>query len=137
MFYSVGGRWLLFLWAGPLAYLTASGVVMAYIWTNHMLNPLCEHNDPLVATTSVSVPKVINWLHSNFSFHTEHHVFPSLNSDYYPLVSALLKERYSDRYNQLPIAEAWRKLWRREEFLDLNASETAFAVHAQGKQKAP
>lgn len=118
IYFAVGGRWLAYFFAGPLAYLVASAVVMSYIWTNHMLNPLCESNDPLLASTSVSVPPVLDLIHSNFSFHTEHHIFPSLNSDYYPLVSKLLKEHFKDRYNHLPITEAWRRLWQQEEFMD-------------------
>lgn len=121
--FAVGWSWAAYLWAGPFAFLTASTVVMAYIFTNHFLNPLCEVNDPLMATTSVSVPRLMNQIHSNFSYHTEHHVFPCMNSNYYPLVSELLKDRYVGRYHQLPFAEAWRRLWQREEFLDLNNSE--------------
>ncbi len=120
VFFAVGGRWLPYLFAGPLSYLIASAVVMAYIWTNHLLNPLYEDNDPLLATTSVSVPPFFNLLHSNFSFHTEHHVFPSLNSNYYPLVCKLLKVNFSDRYHHLPFGEAWRRLWRQQEFIDPN-----------------
>jgi fatty acid desaturase len=122
VFFAVGGRWVSYLWAGPISYLAASAVVMSYIWTNHTLNPLCEENDPLLASTTVSVPSLFNHLHSNFSFHTEHHVFPSLNSDYYPLVAKLLKEQYPDRYNEIPFGEAWRQLWLRDKFLDLNGA---------------
>jgi fatty acid desaturase len=69
-----------------------------HFFTNHFIKPLREGNDPLVASTSVLVPDLFNRLHFNFSYHTEHHVFPNINSDYYPLVSELLKERYSDRH---------------------------------------
>jgi fatty acid desaturase len=119
IFFAVGGQWLSYLFAGPFAFLISSSVIMAYILTNHFIKPLCEGNDPLAASTSVLVPGLFNRLHLNFSYHTEHHVFPSINSDYYPLVSELLKERYSDRYNQVPFGEAWRQLWQHEEFLDL------------------
>ena len=55
----------------------ASSVVMGYIFTNHLPNPLCEHSDPLIGSTSVIVPRWIDWLHVNFSYHTEHYVFPA------------------------------------------------------------
>ena len=119
VFFAVGGHWLAYLCVGPLACLVSSAIIMAYILTNHFLKPLCESNDPLVASTSVQVPALLNWLHSNFSFHTEHHIFPRLNSNYYPLVSKLLQEHYPDRYHQLRFGVAWRQLWEQDEFLDL------------------
>jgi fatty acid desaturase len=81
--------------------------VMFYIYTNHLLCPMMENNDPLLNTLSVRVPRFFNCLHLNFSYHTEHHIFPSLNSDYYPLVQTLLQEYYPDRFNLLNIGEAW------------------------------
>jgi fatty acid desaturase len=117
IFLAVGGQCLPYLFAGH--FLVLSLLLLSWhFFTNHFIKPLCEGNDPLVASTSVLVPDLFNRLHFNFSYHTEHHVFPNINSDYYPLVSELLKERYSDRYNQLPLGEAWRQLRQHEEFLD-------------------
>jgi fatty acid desaturase len=84
--------------------------VMFYIYTNHLLCPMMENNDPLLNTLSVRVPPFFDCLHLNFSYHTEHHIFPSLNSDYYPLVQTLLQEYYPDRFNLLNIGEAWHLL---------------------------
>ncbi|MEB3219939.1 MAG: fatty acid desaturase, partial [Nostocales cyanobacterium 94392] len=42
------------------------------------------------------------------SYHTEHHVFPTINSDYYPLVQQLLIEKFPEKLNLIPIQEAWR-----------------------------
>jgi len=109
-----------YLWAGPVAYLVVSSVVMFYVFTNHFLNPLSEHSDPLIGTTSVIVPKLLNQLHNNFSYHTEHHLFPTMNSDYYDHVSKILQNQYKDRYHQLPISEAWRQLWDGDEFVNSN-----------------
>ena len=58
------GIWILvgadpwrYLCASPIPILVASSVVMLYVFTNHFLNPLCEHTDPLVGSTSVTVPR--------------------------------------------------------------------------------
>ena len=67
-------------------------------------------NDPLINSISLRVPKIFDVLHFNFSYHTEHHIFPGLNSDYYPKVQELLKSHYPDRYNLLDAGEAWRLL---------------------------
>jgi len=100
-----------YIWCGPVPIAISSAVTMAYIFTNHFLNPITDVPDPVVGTTSVAVPRWVDWLHLNFSYHTEHHLFPGLNSDYYPLVGELLEKNFSDRYNRISIFTAWRRLW--------------------------
>jgi fatty acid desaturase len=56
------------------------------------------------------MPKIFDLLHLNFAYHTEHHIFPGLNSDYYPMVQELIKIHYPERYNLLDFSEAWRLL---------------------------
>lgn len=111
------GSWSDYLWASPAAILVTSSVAMMYVFTNHFLNPICEHTDPLVGSTSVVVPRWMNWLHDNFSYHTEHHLFPSMNPKFYPLVSDILKDKFPDRYNRITLGEAWARLWERDEFV--------------------
>ncbi|MHC5833436.1 MAG: fatty acid desaturase, partial [Nostoc sp.] len=55
-------------------------------------------------------PKIFDKLHLNFSYHTEHHIFPGINSDYYPLVQELLKIHYPERLNLLDAKDAWHLL---------------------------
>jgi fatty acid desaturase len=113
-------NWQKYLLAVPLPLLVASSVAMSYIFTNHFLNPLCEHSDPLIGSTSVIVPKWVDWLHDNFSYHTEHHVFPGMNPRYFPKVSVLLAKHFPDCYQRIPFGEAWRRLWLAEEFISEN-----------------
>jgi fatty acid desaturase len=87
-----------------------SAVVSFYFFTNHCLNPIDDGNDILAATTSVVVPGVCNTLHSNFAYHTEHHLFPNMNPLYYPIVSNLLQTHFPESYQRLPISRAWRTL---------------------------
>lgn len=82
--------------------------IMFYVYTNHMLCRMTSVNDPLINSTSLRVPKIFDLLHFNFSYHTEHHVFPGVNSDYYPVVQSLLRSHYGERYNLLDAGEAWR-----------------------------
>ncbi|MBW4692934.1 MAG: fatty acid desaturase [Lyngbya sp. HA4199-MV5] len=85
--------------------------VMFYIYTNHMLSRMTNVNDPLVNSISLRVPTVFDRLHFNFSYHTEHHIFPGLNSDYYPHVQRLIQEHYPARSHYvLGAGEAWRLL---------------------------
>jgi len=116
---AVGRSWWNYVWASPAALCVASAVIMTYVFTNHFLNPITHDHDPIAGTTSVVVPKVFDVLHSNFSYHTEHHLFPSLNSDYYPQVSALLKAEAPEGYQQVAIGEAWKRLWEQERFREM------------------
>ena len=117
LFFFLDASWWRYLLAVPVALLTASSVAMVYLFTNHFLNPLCEKADPLIGATSVEVPAFFDWLHDNASYHTEHHLFPSMNPRYYPMVSALLQEHFPERYNRMPIGEAWRRIWAHDEFI--------------------
>ncbi|WP_404790341.1 fatty acid desaturase family protein [Altericista sp. CCNU0014] len=84
--------------------------VMFYIYTNHMLSPMTAINDPLINSVSLRVPKLLDLLHFNFSYHTEHHIFPGMNSDYYPVVQALLLLHYPKRFHLLPFRRAWQTM---------------------------
>jgi fatty acid desaturase len=117
---ATGRSRLNYAWASPAALCVASAVIMSYVFTNHFLNPIAHDHDPIAGTTSVVVPRLIDRLHCNFSYHTEHHLFPSLNADYYPAVSAALKAEAGDRYQQLPFREAWRRLWEQDAFRRLD-----------------
>jgi fatty acid desaturase len=105
-----------FLFVAGVSQVAAAVVAMGYIFTNHFLNPICENADPLTSTTSVVVPKWLDSIHSHYSYHTEHHLFPTLNSAYYPVLSKLLEQKYPQRYQRIPIGEAWRHLWRQAAF---------------------
>ncbi len=100
----------------PLFYvipmLIGNFIVMAYIATNHLLNPLLEEDDPLAGSLTVTVPKVLDILHSNFSYHTEHHIFPAMSTKYMPQVKRLLSELWPERYHVMPLWRALGTLWR-------------------------
>ncbi|NGQ96158.1 acyl-CoA desaturase [Brevibacillus sp. SYP-B805] len=102
-------KWL-FAYLIPL--LIANGIVMAYISTNHRLNPLVPVNDPLANSLSVTVPRWVDILHFHFSYHTEHHLFPGMSSKYYPLVKQHIKRMWPDRYHEMPLWKALIALWK-------------------------
>jgi fatty acid desaturase len=81
------------------------------------------NSDPLVTTTSVVVHPIFDLLHLNFSYHTEHHLFPGMNSDYYPKVSRLLMQEYENRYNRITFSDAWNRLWKMHMY---EASDSSF-----------
>ena len=101
-----------FIFASLIPVLITSTIVMSYIFTNHFLNPLSKTTDALASTTSIIVHPIFDWLHLNFSYHTEHHIFPAMNSDFYPILSNLLKDLYGDSYHRMHFADAWNCLWK-------------------------
>jgi fatty acid desaturase len=101
-----------FIFASPISVLITSSIVMSYIFTNHFLNPPSKTTDALANTTSVIVHPIFDRLHFNFSYHTEHHIFPGMNSNFYPILSNLLKDLYGDSYHRLHFADAWNCLWK-------------------------
>lgn len=107
----VGPRDFLFLAVVPA--LVANAVAMAYIATNHFLNPLTDRNDPLVSSLSVRGPRWLERLHLNFGYHVEHHVLPTVSARHAPLVREALRQLYGDRYLSLPHATALRLLYTR------------------------
>ena len=86
------------------------GGVLFYVYTNHMVCRMTPINDPLINSLSLRVPKIFDALHLNFSYHTEHHLFPGMNSDYYPVLQQLLLTHYPERFNLLEAKEAWKLL---------------------------
>jgi fatty acid desaturase len=95
-----------------LPVLIANFIVMSYISTNHRLNPLTPVNDPLANSLTVTVPKWVDFLHFNFSYHTEHHLFPSISPKHYPLVKKHIKEMWPERYHEMPLLQALASLYK-------------------------
>jgi fatty acid desaturase len=118
LFLLTGGRLVPYLIMAAGTQCVTSCITMSYIFTNHFINPLTAEPDPIQGTTSVIVPRWLDRLHANFSYHTEHHLFPGLNSDYYPALSRILAGAYPDSYHRIPIRAAWRRLWRNQPFAE-------------------
>ncbi|MFC7371851.1 fatty acid desaturase family protein [Fictibacillus iocasae] len=127
----------LLFWLGPVKWVfailiplaIANTVVMSYIATNHRLNPITNVNDPLANSLSVTVPKWIDVLHFNFSYHTEHHLFPGMSPKYYPMVKKYIMEMWPERYHAMPHWKALMALWKTPR---LYYNEKQFIDPAQG-----
>ena len=103
---------LAYLCAVPLPVVIMSAFVSFYFFTNHGLKPVSDNADVLAGSTSIAVPWLFNWLHSNFSYHVEHHLFPGVSSDYYPLVGDLLRRHFGGEYHRITASDAWAALIR-------------------------
>lgn len=95
-----------FLFVFVLPLLVANAIVMAFILTNHSLSPLTEVNDPLINSLSVTTPGWVEWATLRFGFHVEHHIFPAMSSRQAPRVRALIRARWPERYQSMPLGRA-------------------------------
>ncbi|MGE5191049.1 MAG: fatty acid desaturase family protein [Deltaproteobacteria bacterium] len=122
LFFLMAGFWAAVLTlVGPARFLLiyvfpmviANVLQMSYISTNHLFCDETEHvNDPLLNSLSVSVPRWVHWLHLNFGYHVEHHIFPFLSPRHAPRVRAAIEARYGRLYRNLPLMTALRVLYR-------------------------
>jgi fatty acid desaturase len=127
------------LWLGPLVAIfgiavplvVGNAIVMAYILTNHSLSPYTEVNDPLLNSLSVRAPKIVEILHLQFGYHVEHHLFPTLSPARAPLVRALLRKHFPERYQSLTIVEALLALARTPR---IHGSATTLVDPATGQE---
>lgn len=75
-----------------LPMVVANITLMSYIATQHwMCDATPSANDPFVNTVSVRTNWLFDLLHVNFSYHQEHHLFPSMNGRYFPEVRAAMR----------------------------------------------
>ena len=101
-----------FVFAFVLPLVVANVMVMGLILTNHSLSPLTEVNDPLANSLSVTAPPWLEWWTLRFGYHVEHHLFPGMSSRHAPKVRDVLRARWPDRYQSLPLARALLALHR-------------------------
>jgi fatty acid desaturase len=100
-----------------LPFVLGMGMVYLYGATNHGARPLSRYTDPVLGSMSLIMPRAVDRVHAFFSYHTEHHVFPSMDARWLPEVARLLETHFPDRYRRVSPAEAWRELFEREPFM--------------------
>lgn len=75
-----------------LPMMVANAIIMSYIATNHLLLPLNTTPNPLDDSMSVTTHPMLDRVHFNFSYHVEHHLFPTMSPKFAPLVRAKLQQ---------------------------------------------
>ena len=99
---------------GPVAFvlihliplMVANTIQMTYVTTNHWLcDETHDHNDPLRNSLSVKLPRFIDWLHLNASYHTEHHLGPTINPQHAPLIHESMRARYGDQCRRISLLQ--------------------------------
>lgn len=105
---AIWGGWRVALFGIAIPMMIANFILMSYISTNHFLRPLTETDESLLNSMSVTTLKWLDTLHLNFSHHVEHHIFPTMNHRFAPLVRRYLVKHVPDLYLSPP---HWKALW--------------------------
>lgn len=127
--------WKVFLFGYVLSLLVGNAMVIAYISTNHFLNPLADERDVLASSLSVTLPRWLSWLdviHSRFGAHVSHHLFPQAPSKYSRKIEAKIAQLWPDRYHAMPLWDALKLLARTPWVYDANGK--AFIDPQSGQQ---
>lgn len=114
IFLCLGSDLQKYLLGGVLPVFFAICWSMAYINTQHHLHPLVKQHDPLTYTTNVIVPSWVDWLHTNTSYHIEHHLFPGIDTVYYDGIAKIIEEQYPEKYHRIGFFEAWKQLQKND-----------------------
>ena len=96
-----------FLWLVAIPFFIQNYVVLSYICTNHNISPLTKINDPLENSLTVTTHPIIDFVHMNFGYHVEHHLFPRISGRHAKQVHRELNNLYPDKYKHMP---KWRAL---------------------------
>lgn len=100
-------------WVMGLPLLLMNITFMSYILTNHWLSPAGEHEDPFTSTVSVGVPAWLDGLHWRFSYHQEHHVFPSMSFRHLHRLREEIQQIDPGLSTVIPLQQALVAAWRR------------------------
>jgi len=106
--YWVGWENLLWLVFIPMA--VQNYIVLSYILTNHNISPLTKINDPLENSLTVTTHPIFDFLHLNFGYHVEHHLFPRVSSWHAKKIHEVLKTQYP-KYKYMPKWKALKYLY--------------------------
>ena len=107
--YFIGFSNMFFLAILPFA--IQNYILMSYISTNHNLSPLTKVNDPLVNSLSVTNGQLFDFLHLNFGYHVEHHIFPRMSGAYTKKVHEVLIKVCPQTYQCMPKSKALKALY--------------------------
>ena len=122
-----------FVFAFVLPLVVGNACVMAFILTNHALNPRVAVNDPLVNSLTVTTSRLVERLTLGFGYHVEHHLFPAASSRHARAIRDAVQARWPERYQAMPLLEALRLLHRTAR---VYKSDTVLVEPSTGREHA-
>ena len=122
-----------FLWLVLIPLCVQNYSILSYISTNHNISPLTKINDPLENSLTVTTNRFWDFLHLNFGYHVEHHLFPRVSCRHAKTIHKLLKELYPTKYKHMPKSKALRYLYQTPRIYK-NSNEL---IHPKSLKKYP
>lgn len=101
-----------FLWLVLIPLAIQNYVILSYILTNHNISPLTKINDPLENSLTVTTNSFWDFLHLNFGYHVEHHLFPRVSGRHTKTIHKHLVEMYPTKYKYMPKWKALKYLYQ-------------------------
>ncbi|MEQ8278867.1 MAG: fatty acid desaturase [Deltaproteobacteria bacterium] len=99
------------LWVLVLPLMVGNTILMSYISTQHWIRPRVDADDPVATTLSVEVPRWVDAMHYQFSYHQEHHLFPSMSCKWAPLLREKVQQIDPNAVAALPWRTAMRAVF--------------------------
>lgn len=99
------------LYLAVIPFAVQNYTLTSYIFTNHNLCPYTKVNDALVNSLTVTNHPIWEFLHMNFGYHTEHHIFPNMPMSSAKKVNSALKLLYPDKFQEMPKGKALKLLY--------------------------
>jgi fatty acid desaturase len=91
-----------------------NAILLMFISCQHLHLPRTETNEenhPLLNTVSMKIPKLVQLFNINFQNHVEHHLFPSMNYKYTPLVKEWLRKNMQAYYMEPSVTDSLKILF--------------------------
>jgi fatty acid desaturase len=86
-------------------------LLMSYISTNHNLSPLTNQNDPLMNSLTVTNFNFLEFMHLNFGYHVEHHIFPTVNPVHAKVIHRELLKAFPENFQVMTKWKAVKALY--------------------------
>ncbi len=100
------------VWVVLIPFLFMNYLPFSYISTNHNLSPMTKDNDPLANSLTVTNHPILEFLHINFGYHVEHHLFPTVSGVHLKKIHHVLKNEHPDKLQVMPKWKAIVKLYK-------------------------
>ncbi|MBK7860696.1 MAG: fatty acid desaturase [Archangiaceae bacterium] len=85
-------------------------VLMYFLLGTHLTSRRTAERDPLLGSLSMTFNPLWGWAFMDSGRHTEHHLFPQTSHRKLREVTRLLRERWADRFQEVPFAASIRAL---------------------------
>ncbi len=85
-------------------------LLMYFLLGTHLTSQRSFERDPLLGSLSMTFNPLWRWAFMDSGRHTEHHLFPGTSHRRLREVTRILRERYADRFKELPFSASIRAL---------------------------